>query len=137
MIKSASRWLSVGVLVALLSTGIDNGIGQPPPPPAPIVPNASLVTAHVLKYSIWNGRLLSAQPESTLYSLVLEVLTSEPVSTDLPNLIKAGEIIEAFANEVLSPELFGKRIKAVVRLMGDERGQRFWIRDISIVESKP
>jgi hypothetical protein len=96
-----------------------------------------LVTAHVLKYSIWNGRLLSAQPESTLYSLVLEVLTSEPVSTDLPNLIKAGEIIEAFANEVLSPELFGKRIKAVVRLMGDERGQRFWIRDISIVESKP
>jgi len=68
---------------------------------------------------------------------VLEVLTSEPVSPELLNLIKAGEIIEAFSHEVLSPELFGKKIKGTVRLVGDEHGQRFWIRDVSIVASKP
>lgn len=136
MIKSASRWISLGVLVVLLGTDVHNSIGQPPPS-APVVPNASLVTAHVLKYSIWNGRLLSAQPESTFYSLVLEVLTSEPVSAELPNFIGAGEIIEAFSNEVLSPGLFGKKIQGTVRLVGDEHGQRFWIRDVSIVESKP
>jgi hypothetical protein len=98
-----------------------------------VAPNASSITADVVKYSIWNAKLLGFEQPTTLYSLVLEVLTSEPVSPQLLNLVRSGDVIEAFSREALAAELFGKKITATVRLVGDERGQRFWISGIRTV----
>ncbi len=143
MMRVQSRWSSLSVLLILLGLYGGQGSGlsltsplPPPQPPsqAPVGPNASAITAHVLKYSIWNAKLLGSEEETTLYSLVLEVLTSEPVSPEGLNLVKAGDVIEAFSKEMLAPELFGKKIKATVRLVGDERGQRFWISAVDILE---
>lgn len=129
----------LGVIALLIALVLGNlaGIGQPPPPPsAPVAPNASLITAKVLKYSIWNGQLLGRPADETFYSLVLKVHTSQPVAPDLLNLVQPDETLEAFSKTPLSPDLFGERIEATVRLAGDERGQRFWIHDVRIVQDK-
>lgn len=122
-----------GCLVTLLVAG--RGDGQPLAPPfrAPIIPNASLVTARILKYSVWNSKLLKSQQPQAIYSLVLEVISSEAVD-DLANLVMPGDRLEAFSREVLTPDLFGKIIRATVRSHGDEWGQRFWIRGSPVVE---
>ncbi len=107
---------------------------QPASPPSagPVLPNATLITAKVLKHSIWNTILLhSAQPD-VLYSLVLEIRVSEGVG-DMANLVSVGDRVEAFSKEALSPDLFGKTVRATIRLRGDEWGQRFWIQKIHSV----
>lgn len=141
MMRATSRWSGLTLLLGLLVlySGNGGGLSEPPTPPpssAPVAPNASLITAKVLKYSIWNGGLLELPQETTLYSLVLEVLTSEQISPELLNLVRPGDRIEAFSREALTPELFGKKIEATVRLVGDERGQRFWIGGINIIETE-
>lgn len=124
------------ILVSLLFINISGSHGdiqnQKTLQGTPVVPNASLVTAEVLKYSILNSKLLNIDPEQTLYSLTLEVLASKQVDQTTPNLVKVGDIIETFSKEELSPTLFGQTIKAIVRLAGDEWGQRYWIREISV-----
>ncbi len=135
MMLSASRWGVLALLFVLLLWNL-SGIGQPPPPPpspAPVAPNASLVTANVVKYSIWNTQLLGFEQPTTLFSLVLEVLASEQISPQLLNLVREGDVIEAFSRESLDPELFGKKVMGTMRLVGDERGQRFWISGIEVL----
>lgn len=102
------------------------------PPGAPIIPNASVVTAKVLKYSILDATLLHFRVPQTLYSLVLEVTASENVA-DIPNLVNVGDQIEAFTKGALTPDLFGRTIRATIRARGDEWGQRFWIQEIGAV----
>jgi len=131
------RWC-LGVLLLTLLTFLGNASAGPEASPssAPVAPNASQVTAEVLKYSIWNAKLLGVEQPITLYSLVLDVLTSDPVRPGLLNLVRPGDRIEAFSKEELSPELFGRLIEAIVHLTGDERGQRFWISGIKVLESE-
>ena len=100
----------------------------------PIRPNASLLTARVLKYSVWDPVLLNFTGPGAFYSLVLDVCRSESVGEEA-NLVAPGDRIEVFSKELLAPELLGKTIRARVRAQGDERGQRFWVRDIRVLES--
>ena len=135
----AARWLGIGLLLVMTNAGVGQA-GQPPPP-APVPPNASLVTAMALKYSIWNTSLLQTmptlQPGFTVYSLVVEVQRSERVSEQLENLAKTGDLLEAFSTETLAPDLFGKKIEAVLKLGGDTRGVRWWISQIRVLPSLP
>lgn len=111
---------------------------------APLIPNASRIRARVVKYSIWDATLVSPQNHQTLYSLVLDTCASDKVGNEV-SLVKPGERIEAFSRDALSADLFGRTIQAVVRARGDERGQRFWLRDVRLlppsegcpVEQKP
>jgi hypothetical protein len=43
-------------------------------------------------------------------------------------------MISFLTKEKLSPELFGKKIQAKARYSGDERGGRYWIRNVEIAE---
>lgn len=99
---------------------------------APLIPNASRIRARVVKYSIWDAALVSSQSQQALYSLVFDVCASEKVG-DEPSLVKVGDRIEAFSHDPLSADLFGKTIQSVVRARGDERGQRYWLRDVRLV----
>jgi len=116
----------VGSLLTLEGTGLT----------IPVAPNDSIVTGLVLEYAILNSKLEGIEPEQVLHALRIEVLSSEDVP-GMPNFTKRaiGEIIRVYSKEWLSPYLFGKTIKANVQLVGDERGSRYWIRNIEVMES--
>lgn len=103
----------------------------------PVAPNDSIVTGKVLEYAILNSKLEDIEPEQVLHALRIEVLSSEDVP-GMPNFTKRaiGEIIRVYSKEWLSPYLFGKTIKANVQLVGDERGGKYWIRNIAVIESE-
>ena len=102
----------------------------------PIVPNASLVTAEVLRYSILSSSLLDIEPEQTLYSLTLAVLVSEQVDARTISVVKVGDVLEVFSKEELCPNLFKRTIRGTVRLVADEWGQRYWIQEIHVLPAK-
>ena len=102
----------------------------------PIVPNASLVTAEVLRYSILSSLLLDMEPEQALYSLTLAVLASEQVDARTISVVKVGDVLEVFSKDELCPNLFKRTIRGTVRLVADEWGQRYWIQEIHVLPAK-
>lgn len=120
-----------GMLVINLALGILLGGGVQEAGPVP--PNDSVVMANVLGYAILSSQVESIQPEQVLHALWLELLRSEDVP-GLPNFTRryVGTIIKVLSKESLSPYLFEKTIQAHVEFVGDERGGKFWIRDISV-----
>ena len=106
-----------------------------PPPPSPVPPNASRITASVLKHSVWppgslRNTLPPVPPDQTLYSLMLEIHTSDPVNVELDSLARPGIVIEAFSSDALASDLVGKKITATVKLAGDTRGVRWWMSNV-------
>lgn len=131
----------VAILLLLGAVSCSFNLGQG----VPVVPNDSLVKAHVMKYSIVNSLLEGMEPEQTLYSLIIKVLTLADVEGEVnylrryleDNEIKIGNVedaIRVLSHEELSPSLFGKTIEANVRYVGDEWGGAFLIRNIKVVE---
>ncbi len=103
--------------------------------PVPVMPNEAVVEGVVSEYAIVSSRLAGFQPEQTLYRLTVNIESSESLD-DKPNffLDKNGQDIKFYSKEKLSPELFGKRIRAKARFAGDERGKVCWMHDIKIIE---
>jgi hypothetical protein len=109
-----------------------------PPPPAPVPENASVVTGTVRKYTVWPPGLLKntlpiVPPDQTLYSLMLEIHTSNPESSQLESLARPGMVVEVFSSEPLGSELVGKKIEATLKMRGDTRGVRWMISNIRAV----
>ncbi len=108
-----------------------------PPPPAPVAPNASHITGTVLKYSSWPpGSLGEMNPpapsDRTLYSLVVQIHTSEPEDARTDSLARPGSTIEVFSGSAgFAANLVGKNIEATVKLTGDTRGVRWWASNVS------
>jgi len=145
-----SRWFGVGLVIALLgwaeytpllAQSLPSGdetrrIGQvAPPPPAPVPPNASHISATVRKYSFWPpGSLHNIMPpvprDHTFYSLMVEIHTSVPESSELDSLTRPGIVVEVFSSEVLASDLVGKDIEATLKLTGDTDGVRWWISNV-------
>lgn len=117
------------IIGLLLLGGLGAGAGVPAPP------NDSLVTGVVLGYAILNSRVLDIQPEQVLHALWLEVQQAQDVP-GLPNFVQRhiGEILQVLTKEPLSPYLFGRTVQGHVQLVGDERGRRFWINDVQVLE---
>ena len=106
-----------------------------PPPPAPVPPNASRVTASVFNYSVWPpGSLRGTVPplplDQTHYSLMLEIHSSTPESPELDSLARPRTTIEAFSANVLDSNLVGKKIQATLTLTGDTSGVRWLISNV-------
>lgn len=136
-LKSISLWkrwiLMLFLMCAVISSTllISNNVGSTEG--VPVAPNDSMVTGVVLEYAILNSRLVDIEPEQVLHALQIEVLTSE----DVPGMAnftkdKVGEIIRVYSTGWLSPYLFGKTIRANVQFRGDERGGKYWIRNVSL-----
>jgi hypothetical protein len=128
MCISPFRFLVLVVFLTALFTGRD-GLS------VPVVPNESIVTGIVKEYAILSSGLIGVRPEQVLYSLTVLVESSEAVGAG-PDFLadKKGGSVRFYTKEELSPGLFGKRIKARARYAGDERGGRFWIKEIEIQE---
>lgn len=100
----------------------------------PAIHNESTIEGIVSEYAIISSRLIGIKPEQILYRLTINIESSENIS-DKPNLLgnKKGQDIQFYSREKLSPELFGKVIRAKVEFTGDEKGGLFWIKNINIL----
>jgi uncharacterized protein YkuJ len=103
----------------------------------PVIPNASIVTGKVLGYSILSSSILDIKPVMPIYRLEVLVETSDEVK-EMRNFTrdKVENLLLFYSKEKLSAELFSKVIKAHVTYRGDERGGKFWIREIEVLKAK-
>jgi len=100
-----------------------------------VIPNGTLITGVILEYGIVSSRLLGIQPDQTIYKVTIHLESSEDID-GMPNLLrgKEREDITFYTKERLSPDIFGKKVRAEVSYRGDERGGRWWVRSIKIIE---
>lgn len=100
-----------------------------------VIPNGALITGVTLEYGIVSSRLLGIQPDQTIYKVTIRLESSEDID-GMPNLLrgKEREDITFYTKERLSPDIFGKKVRAEVSYRGDERGGRWWVRSIKIIE---
>jgi hypothetical protein len=103
----------------------------------PVIPNASIVTGKVLGYSILSSSRLDIKPVMPIYKLEVLVETSEELK-GMRNFTRdrVQNLLSFYSKEKLSTELFSKVIKAHVTYRGDERGGKFWIREIEVLKAK-
>jgi hypothetical protein len=109
-----------------------------PPPPSPVPPNASHITATVLNASIWppgslRGTRPPVLPDQSLHSVRVEIHTAEPEQAELASYAQPGSVLEAFSAEALTSASVGKRISATMTLTGDTRGVRWWISAVHLL----
>ena len=99
------------------------------------VPNQSVVIGKVVKCSITSSSVLNIEPDQKIYSITLNVESSEGVyqGTDFLD-DNIGEYVRFFSKSDLSRNLFGRKVKAIVSFKGDERGGKFWIVSIEVIE---
>jgi hypothetical protein len=98
----------------------------------PAVPNEAVMTGTVIEYCITSsggrtGPLLA----QSIYKIFVKVDTGKSRG-DAPNFLegKEGRKIYFWSRNRIDPELFGKKIRAVVEYRGDERGGKFFIKKI-------
>ena len=102
---------------------------------SPAAPNDSIITARVLEYSVLNSTLEEIKPEQILYSLRLLVISCQSVKGKANfTQLKVNQVIKVYSKEMLSPVLFGKFIQANLFFSGDERGGKYWIRNIRMIQ---
>ncbi len=135
--KSTIEFLVVAFLLSL------SIVFAQPPPPGPVPPNSAVITATVLKYSIWHPdsvehkRLPILPKNQTFYSLNLEIITSKQESPELgSNLAVPGKVYETFSSDVLASDLVGKKITAKIKLIGDTNGVRWIISDANLISDE-
>lgn len=106
-----------------------------PAAPAPVPSNASIVTATVLKQTVWSpGALMESRPavanDRVHYSFTISILTVVAKEPKLDSFATPGMNVVVFSLDRLAPELVGKKIQATLQLSGDTRAVRWWIIDI-------
>lgn len=109
-----------------------------PPPPAPVPPNGSLVTATVLSSSVWppgslQGPLSPGCRDQPLYSLRVEIHTAQAAPAAADSFARAGMTVEAFSAEPFVADFTDAMIHATLHLSGDTRGVRWWISAIRVL----
>ena len=146
MRQPISRWFRLSLMIGLLGwAGCNTPVTRSPPsemaqtlsqmappPPAPVPPNGSRITAIVRKSAVLPpGSLKKTEPpfspDQTLYPLTVEIHTSQPENSGLESFARPGTVIEAFSAGEFTSDLVGKKVEATVRLTGDTRGVRWQI----------
>jgi hypothetical protein len=115
------------VLVSIVVAGIVGAV--------PVIPNVALIKGMVLKSERMSSTQLGMQPEQTIYRLTVRIESSEDVG-EMPNLLKGiqGKDIDFYTKKSLPSDIQKKRIKARVSFKGDERGGRWWLHEVEILD---
>ncbi len=103
-------------------------------PPAKVPPNASHVTATILKVllaaSATRDSRPGVSPDETLFAVTADVHTSEPGMPNSGTLARPGKVVEAFSTDPIPDALVGTPVTADLTLVGDTRGVRWWISNV-------
>ncbi len=129
------NWLKVWTALNIFCLLFSSVPGSAQIQDAPAAPNDSIITARVLEYTILNSTLEGIKPEQILYSLRVLVISSQSINGKA-NFArpKLNHIIKVYSKEMLSPVLFGKTIEANLSFSGDEKGGKYWIRNIRMLQ---
>lgn len=101
----------------------------------PAVSNVSIIEGFVSEYAVIFSDLIGIEPRQTLYRLTINITSSYNIGEGADFLFNmTGQDVRFLSKEKLSPELFGKRIKANASYKGDERGGVFWISNIEVLQ---
>jgi len=101
----------------------------------PLIANRAIVEGMVSEYCLESSAIEGIRPEQVLYKLVISL--KEVLDVDnYPNFLrgKKGESVIFYSKFKQPPEIFGKRIRAVVEFKGDERGGLFWIKSLEVIK---
>lgn len=100
----------------------------------PAAPNEAILKGTVIEYCLSSSSLSGIKPEMVLNRLVITVDEVEDMKG--PNFLKSkkGQSATFYSKNTLPAELFGNKVKAVIEYIGDEKGGRFWINKIEIIE---
>ncbi len=102
----------------------------------PVAPNEAVVEGEVSEYSIVSSRLVGIKPEQTLYRIKIRLFKTKGTGFAYNRLKdKIGRDIPFYSKRPLSPELFGRMVRVRVSYRGDERGGKFWIKNITLNNS--
>jgi len=101
----------------------------------PVMTNKAMIEGTVSGYCLESSATEGIKPEQVLYKLIISVEDVMDVE-DYPNFLrgKKGESVIFYSKFKQPPEIFGKRIKAVVEYKGDERGGLFWIKALEVIK---
>ncbi|MEK7846747.1 MAG: hypothetical protein AAB257_07280 [Nitrospinota bacterium] len=101
----------------------------------PVMTNKAVIEGTVSGYCLESSAIEGIRPEQVLYKIVISVEEVMDVE-DYPNFLrdKKGESVIFYSKFKQPPEIFGKRIKAVVEYKGDERGGLFWIKALEVIK---
>lgn len=99
------------------------------------VSNESVIEGVVSEYTIISSHLIGIKPERVLYGLTIHIGSSRNTG-DGPDFLhnRNGEDIRFYSREKLSPDLFGRKIKAKAVYKGDGKRGIYWISDIEIIK---
>lgn len=124
-------WIALNISYLLFSPGPSSAQIQNPSAAL----NDSIITARVLEYTILNSTLEGIKPEQILYSLRVLVISCQNVKGKANfTQSKVNQVIKVYSKEMLSPVLFGKTIELNLSFSADERGGKYWIRNIRMVQ---
>ena len=68
------------------------------------------------------------EPDQTIYKLTIYIESSKGIGNS-PDFLKNRETqdVPFYSKNAISPEIFGKKIRAKVKYQGNEKGGIFWI----------
>lgn len=114
-------WISLNIFLLPFSQVVSSGQIQN----VPVVPNDSIITAKLLKYSILNSTLEEIEPEQIFYSLRILVISSQSVEEKV-NFIqsKIGQRRKLYSREVPSSVSLGKGIETKCYITGGQMLKR-------------
>ena len=88
------------------------------------------ITGEVSGYAVFKAKLLGMKPENmVLYKVVLSIGSERP-----KRIPPHRRYVEVLSKRSVPMWYFGRRIKAVIIYVGDERGGYYWLRRIEEVE---
>lgn len=97
----------------------------------PAAPNASRVSGELLSLEIVDSSTLQIAPPQTLTRLRIRILSSQAVESEINPLHgQEGQVLEAYSQESVDPQLIGRMVTCIVKLNADERGGQYWAYDI-------
>ncbi len=124
-------WTALSIFCLLFSQVPSSAQMQNPPE----APNDSIITARVLEYTILNSSLEGIKPEQILYSLRVLLISCQSVKKKANfSQLKIDQVIKVYSKKMLSPVLFGKTIELNLSFSEDERGGKYWIRNIRMIQ---
>ena len=121
------RLLFFTLIIFSLGTGVADSVS--------VIPNKAVIKGTVAEYCLISSGSIGIKPEMPLNKLTITVEEVEDENGH-PNFLsgKKGQNIIFYSKEKLPQELYGQKIKAVVEYVGDERGGKFWIKDIKVIK---
>jgi hypothetical protein len=127
MLFSTTSVAFVALVFFCLCAGVANSV--------PVVPNETVLEGFVIELCLTSSSSLSMSPPQTLYKLVVSVEKVEEAAGH-PNFLKGreGQSITLYSKERQPPEIFGKKIRATVKYVGDERGGLYWMNRLEVMK---